>query len=106
MRGRRNRKHICEREANSGQLPGQVPTKRKSIWVVERPCAQSCRSLAAVRRTGLSRTGATDHMADTMCSMNVDHCIREVGGLDRTGLNRLARTLGYLGVSAVFADPA
>ena len=74
--------------------------------LVERLCAQSRRSLAAVRRKGLSRAGATDHMADTMCTMIVDHCIREVGGLDRAGLNRLARTLGYLGVSAVFADPA
>ena len=74
--------------------------------LLERLCAQSRRSLAAVRRKGLSRAGATDHMADTMCTMIVDHCIRAVGGLDTTGLDRLARSLGYLGVNAVFADPA
>lgn len=74
--------------------------------LIERLCAQSRRSLAAVRRKGLSRAGATDHMADTMCTMIVDHCIRAVGGLDPTGLDRLARSLGYLGVNAVFADPA
>ena len=74
--------------------------------LVERLCMQSRRSLAAVRRKGLSRTGASDHVADTMCTMIVDHCIRAVGGLDGPGLDRLARSLGYLGVSAVFADPA
>jgi hypothetical protein len=58
-----------------------------------------------VRRKGLNRSGATDHMADTLCTMIVDHCIREVGDLDRAGLDRLARSLGYLGVNAVFADP-
>lgn len=74
--------------------------------LIERLCAQSRRSLAAVRRKGLSRPGATDHMADTMCTMIVDHCIRAVGSLDAKGLDRLARSLGYLGVNAVFADPA
>lgn len=73
--------------------------------LVERLCTQSRRSLAAVRRKGLTRPGATDHMADTMCTMIVDHCIRTVGDLDRAGLDHLARSLGYLGVSAVFADP-
>lgn len=78
----------------------------RSIYreLVERLCAQSRRSLAAVRRKGLTRRGATDHMADTMCTMIVDHCIRNVGDLDRAGLDHLARSLGYLGVSAVFAD--
>lgn len=73
--------------------------------LIERLCAQSRRSLAAVRKKGLSRTDATDHMADTLCTMIVDHCIRAVGGLDPAGLDSLARSLGYLGVNAVFADP-
>lgn len=73
--------------------------------LIERLCAQSRRSLAAVRKKGLSRTDATDHMADTLCTMIVDHCICAVGGLDPAGLDSLARSLGYLGVNAVFADP-
>lgn len=74
--------------------------------LVERLCAQSRRSLAAVRQKGLTRPGATDHMADTMCTMIIDHCIRVVGELDSPGLDRLAKSLGYLGVNAVFADVA
>lgn len=94
---------ILSAVADLAPIDERVGTMYQAL--VDRLCAQSRRSLAVVRRKGLSRPGATDHMADTICTMIVDHCVRNVGELDATGLNRLARSLAYLGVNAVFADP-
>lgn len=74
--------------------------------MVDEICAQSRRSLRTVKRKGLSRPGATDDVADVMSWMIVLYCARFVGERDGAELERLARTLGYIGASAAFADSA
>lgn len=72
--------------------------------MVDEICAQSRRSLRTVKRKGLSRPGATDDVADVMSWMIVLYCARFVGERDGAELERLARSLGYIGASAAFAD--
>lgn len=74
--------------------------------LVERICEQSRRSLSTVKRKGLSRSGATDDVADIMTWMIVMYCARFVGERNGTDLDRLARSLGYISASTAFSDPA
>lgn len=67
-------------------------------------CRQSRRSLATVKRRGRSRPGATDDVADVMSWMIVLYCARFVSEREGGGLDRLARSLGYICASTAFAD--
>lgn len=74
--------------------------------LVDRISAQSRRSLATVRRKGLSRTGAGDEVADALSGMIVAYCVQTVGKRSGAELDRLAKALGYIAASAVFSDQA
>lgn len=74
--------------------------------MVDEICEQSRRSLRTVKRKGLSRTGATDDVADVMSWMIVLYCARFVGERDGADLDRLARSLGYIGACTAFSDSA
>lgn len=72
--------------------------------LVARISEQSRRSLATVKRKGLSRSGATDDVADVLSGMIVTYCAQSVGRREGADLDRLAKALGYIAASAVFSD--
>ncbi len=67
-------------------------------------CAQSRRSLATVRRKGLSRPGASDDVAEVMSWMIVMYCARFIGERSGKSLRKLQKTLGYIAASTALAD--
>lgn len=72
--------------------------------MVDTICARSRKSLAAVKRQGRSRPGATDEVADALSWMVVMYCTRFVGERDGAALDRLAKSVGYICAATVFAD--
>jgi TetR/AcrR family transcriptional regulator, ethionamide resistance regulator len=99
------KKHRAILEAVNDTAPHDHSVARLYHELIERISAQSRRSLSTVKRKGLSRPGASDEVADTLSGMIVTYCIRSVGRRSDAELDRLARALGYVATSAVFADP-
>lgn len=72
--------------------------------MIDQTRTQTRRSMATVKRKGLSRPGANNDVADVLSEMIVSYCTQSIGKRNGTELDRLAKALGYIAVSAVFSD--
>lgn len=64
------------------------------------------RSLATVKRKGRSRPGATGHVMDTLAWIVALYCTYRMDKGDGASVERVAKSLGYICESAIFADEA
>ncbi|MGQ0619776.1 MAG: TetR/AcrR family transcriptional regulator [Panacagrimonas sp.] len=98
------RKHQAILAAVSDTAPHDPSVASLYQAMIDRTGVQTRRSLATVKRKGLSRPAADNDVADALSEMIVTYCIRNVGKRDGAELNRLAKALGYIAASAVFSD--
>lgn len=98
------KKHEAILAAVHDTAPHDENVARLYQMLIDRVSAQSRQSLATVKRKGLSRSGASDDVADALSGMIVGYCVRVVGSRSGAELERIEKALGYIAASTVFKD--
>ena len=97
-------KHQAIFAAINATAPSDAAVAQMFHTMMDTISAQSRRSFRAVRRQGRSRRGATDDVAEVLSWMVVLYCARlRSARKGRGDTARLARTLGYICASVIFA---
>ncbi|MGH7963049.1 MAG: TetR/AcrR family transcriptional regulator [Candidatus Binatia bacterium] len=74
--------------------------------MMETISAMAQRSLGTVKRQGRSRPGATEDVADTLAWIVALYCTYCMDKREGVSVERVAKALGYICESAIFADEA
>jgi TetR/AcrR family transcriptional regulator, ethionamide resistance regulator len=100
------KRHHAILEALSETAPQDESVDRLYKALIARISEQTRRSLATIKRKGLSRPAANDAVADALSGMLITYCVQVVGQCDEAQLKSLSTALGYIASCAAFADTA
>ena len=98
------KKHQAILAAVSDTAPSDPSVASLYQAMIDRISAQTRQSLSIVKRKGMSRSAATNDVADVLSEMIVTYCFQNVGKRDGAELDRIGKALGYIAACTVFSD--